>query len=359
MIDILYIIWNANPEIISGFPPRWYGLLFAGGFLIGSYIMRWIYKLDGRDPEEVERLTLYMVISTIVGARLGHCLFYDPVYYLSNPLKILYIWEGGLASHGAAISIILGMIIYSKKVNESFFWVMDRIVIVVCLAGAFIRTGNFMNSEILGLPTNNENGVVFVRTVNDILKYRFDGRVEEISFHKRNSEFSENGVPITIRLKYGSDVGLDQFSENNYYKSNVKSYLIGYEGIRNHIYHEPSQDLEYKIFKNGDTYYAEIYTIGIPRHPAQMYEAFYCLLLFISLLSLWYFRRGALKDGFIFSIFMIALWSLRILDEMLKENQVDWESDIPLNMGQWLSIPMIILGLIIFFKTYPRSKTTN
>ena len=86
MIEILYFIWNANPEIISGFPPRWYGLLFAGGFLIGSYIMRWIYKLDGRDPEEVERLTLYMVIATIIGARLGHCLFYDPIYYLSNPI---------------------------------------------------------------------------------------------------------------------------------------------------------------------------------------------------------------------------------------------------------------------------------
>ena len=108
-----YIIWNANPEIISGLPPRWYGLLFASGFLIGSYIMRWIYKLDGRDPEEVERLTLYMVIATIVGARVGHCLFYDPVYYLSNPLKILYIWEGGLASHGAAISIIILILIGS------------------------------------------------------------------------------------------------------------------------------------------------------------------------------------------------------------------------------------------------------
>ena len=88
MINLFYIIWNANPEIISGLPPRWYGLLFALGFLIGSYIMRWIYKLDGRDPEEVERLTLYMVIATIVGARLGHCLFYDPIYYLSNPIKI-------------------------------------------------------------------------------------------------------------------------------------------------------------------------------------------------------------------------------------------------------------------------------
>ena len=356
MMNLFYIIWNANPEIISGLPPRWYGLLFALGFLIGSYIMRWIYKLDGRDPEEVERLTLYMVVATIVGARVGHCLFYDPVYYLSNPLKILYIWEGGLASHGAAISIILGMVIYSRKVNEKFFWVMDRIVIVVCLAGAFIRTGNFMNSEILGLPTESGNGVVFTKSVNDILMFRFDGRVDEINFIKRSGEITENGVPITIRLKYGEGVGVDELSENNYYKSNVKSYLMGYEGIRNHIYEESDKELDYKLFKNGNTYYAEIYTIGIPRHPAQMYEALYCLLLFISLLSLWYFKRESLKDGFIFSIFMIVLWSLRIIDELFKENQVDWEADIPLNMGQWLSIPMIILGLIIFIKTYPLRK---
>ena len=248
------------------------------------------------------------------------------------------------------------MVIYSRKVNETFFWVMDRIVIVVCLAGAFIRTGNFMNSEILGLPTGSGNGVVFAKSVNDILKFRFDGRVEDITFHKRDGNITENGVPITIRLKYGEGVGVDENSENNYYKSNVKSYLMGYEGIRSHIYEEPNEELNYKIFKNGDVYYAEIYTIGIPRHPAQMYEALYCLLLFVTLISLWYFKRESLKDGFIFSIFMIVLWSLRIIDELFKENQVDWEADIPLNMGQWLSIPMIILGLIIFIKTFPSKK---
>ena len=357
MTYLLYFIWNANPEIISGLPPRWYGVLFASGFIVGSYIMRWMYKLDKRDPEEVERLTMYMVISTIIGARVGHCLFYDPVYYLSNPLKILFIWEGGLASHGAAIAIILGMVLYSRKVGEKFFWVMDRIVIVVCLAGAFIRTGNFMNSEILGLPTETNNGVIFAKSVNDILSYRFDGRVDEISFHPREDESNEKGVPITIRLKYVDGHIVDEEYENNYYKSNVKSFMLGYEGIRKHIYEEQGVDLDYKLFKNKNIYYAEIYTTGIPRHPAQMYEALYCLLLFISLLSLWYFKRQTLNDGFIFSIFMIVLWTLRIFDELLKENQVAWENDIPFNMGQWLSVPMILLGIYIFIKTFPNKKS--
>ena len=357
MTYLLYFIWNAGPEIISGLPPRWYGVLFASGFIVGSYIMRWMYKLDKRDPEEVERLTMYMVISTIVGARVGHCLFYDPVYYLSNPLKILYIWEGGLASHGAAIAIILGMVLYSRKVGEKFFWVMDRIVIVVCLAGAFIRTGNFMNSEILGLPTESRNGVVFAKSVNDILSYRFDGRVDQITFHPREGEVNENGVPITIRLKYVEDLVIDEEYENNYYKSNVKSFMLGYEGIRKHIYEEKGVDLNFKLFKNKNIHYAEIYTTGIPRHPAQMYEAIYCLLLFFSLLSLWYFKRQTLNDGFIFSIFMIVLWTLRIFDELLKENQVAWEDDIPFNMGQWLSVPMILLGIYIFIKTFPNKKS--
>jgi prolipoprotein diacylglyceryltransferase len=357
MTYLLYFIWNANPEIISGLPPRWYGVLFASGFIVGSYIMRWMYKLDKRDPEEVERLTMYMVISTIVGARIGHCLFYDPVYYLSNPLKILFIWEGGLASHGAAIAIILGMVLYSRKVGEKFFWVMDRIVIVVCLAGAFIRTGNFMNSEILGLPTETKNGVIFAKSVNDILSYRFDGRVDEISFHSREGEINDNGVPITIRLKYVDDLVVDEEYENNYYESNVKSFMLGYDGIKKHIYEEQGVDLDYKLFKNKNIYYAEIYTIGIPRHPAQMYEALYCFLLFVSLLSVWYFKRQTLNDGFIFSIFMIVLWTLRIFDELLKENQVAWEDDIPFNMGQWLSVPMIILGIYIFIKTFPNKKS--
>jgi hypothetical protein len=214
-----------------------------------------------------------------------------------------------------------------------------------------------MNSEILGLPTETKNGVIFAKSVNDILSYRFDGRVDEISFHSREGEINDNGVPITIRLKYVDDLVVDEEYENNYYESNVKSFMLGYDGIKKHIYEEQGVDLDYKLFKNKNIYYAEIYTIGIPRHPAQMYEALYCFLLFVSLLSVWYFKRQTLNDGFIFSIFMIVLWTLRIFDELLKENQVAWEDDIPFNMGQWLSVPMIILGIYIFIKTFPNKKS--
>ena len=111
------IHWNVDPEIvhIGFFSLRYYSLLFMLSFLIGIYIMRWIFKQEGKNPDDVDSLLIYMLLGTVIGARLGHCLFYDPVYYLSNPIRILKVWEGGLASHGAAIGILYAIYLYSKK----------------------------------------------------------------------------------------------------------------------------------------------------------------------------------------------------------------------------------------------------
>jgi len=141
--------WNVSPEIIQIGPIvlRWYSLMFMFAFLSGFYIMQWIYKKEGKKAERVDQLFVYMFLSTVIGARLGHCLFYDPAYYLSHPLDILMIWKGGLASHGAAIGILTGLYIYSKKNPDlKYLWVVDRIVIVVALSGFYIRMGNLLNS---------------------------------------------------------------------------------------------------------------------------------------------------------------------------------------------------------------------
>ena len=190
MTLLSFIIWSANPEIfpnISWIPVRWYGLLFAIAFIIGQQIYFYFYKQEGKPEKDVETLTIYIVIGTILGARLGHVLFYEPDRFLANPLEILKIWKGGLASHGAAAGIILCVLVYSnyliriglsefkikrkKREGQGFLYIMDRIVIVVALGGAFIRFGNFMNSEIIGKPTTSDNGVVFARDVIDRLKY--------------------------------------------------------------------------------------------------------------------------------------------------------------------------------------------
>lgn len=165
-MTLISIIWNPNPEIfqIGSFAVRWYGLFFALGFFFGYLIMQKFFNKEGVPVKLLDELTTYMIVGTIVGARLGHVFFYEPSWYLEHPVKILEVWEGGLASHGAAIGIILSLLLFSYFRKKPFLWVMDRIVIVTALAGFLIRMGNLMNSEIYGLPTNLPWGFEFVRS---------------------------------------------------------------------------------------------------------------------------------------------------------------------------------------------------
>ena len=172
-MELQIIPWNVNPEIfrIGNFAVRWYGLLFASGFVFGYYIMRRIFRNEGLSDATLDRLTVYMAVGTIVGARLGHCFFYEPEYYLARPLEILKVWHGGLASHGAAIGILLALWLFVRKEKKPFMWVIDRVVIVVALAGALIRLGNLMNSEIYGVETTLPWGFVFLRNGENAPKH--------------------------------------------------------------------------------------------------------------------------------------------------------------------------------------------
>jgi len=157
------LIWNADPVAISLGPLaiRWYGLLFAAAFFCGLQIMAAMYDREGRPRSDLDSLLAHVVVGTLVGARLGHCLIYDPSYYLSDPLAILRIWEGGLASHGGAAGILIAVGLYVRKHGPGFLWVLDRIAVPAALGGAFIRCGNFMNSEIVGIPATVPWAVVF------------------------------------------------------------------------------------------------------------------------------------------------------------------------------------------------------
>jgi prolipoprotein diacylglyceryl transferase len=163
-----YIVWDVHPEIFPGtwVPVRWYGLLFAGAFFFGYLIMLRIFKHEKLEQSLLDQLAIYMGVATIIGARLGHVLFYEPESYFRHPLEILEIWHGGLASHGAAVGILAGLYLFARKNKLTYYWVLDRIVIVVALAGFFIRTGNLMNSEIFGVPTNLPWAFVFVSSDN-------------------------------------------------------------------------------------------------------------------------------------------------------------------------------------------------
>ena len=160
------IKWNVSPDLFQLGPLtiRWYGLMFVIGGLLMSHYARRRFTNYGRDPLLVGSLTTHFIAGMTIGARLVHCLFYDPLYYLENPLKILMVWEGGLASHGGAIGIIIAVWIFLKKHPElSFFWLLDIIVGPAAFAGGLVRIGNFFNSEIYGEPTTLPWAVVFER----------------------------------------------------------------------------------------------------------------------------------------------------------------------------------------------------
>lgn len=256
MINLLnYIHWNVSPEIFNLGPLsiRWYGLLFASGFLIGYYIGEKMFKSEGVPQKWIDSLFFYIIIATIIGARLGHVFFYGWDYYSQNPGEIIKIWHGGLASHGGAIGIIIAMIIYSKNVTKrSILWTIDRIVVPTALVAAFIRTGNLMNSEIYGIQTSLPWGFIFER--------------------------------------------------------------------------------------KGET---------VPKHPTQIYEALAYLISFGFLMYLYWRTRSKYKQGLLTGVFFIMIFTARFFIEFIKEDQEAFEAGMALNMGQWLSIPFVLLGIFL------------
>lgn len=164
MLD--FITWNVRPEIIEGFHVRWYGLLFAGGFLMAYYVGQSMFKKEGVSQKTLDGLTVTAFIGVLLGARLGHCLFYEPGYYLTHPWEILMVWQGGLASHGAAIGIITAFYIFTRKHKMNWAYVLSRVAVTVPLAGAFIRLGNLTNSEIYGHQTDLPWGFLFPRSTD-------------------------------------------------------------------------------------------------------------------------------------------------------------------------------------------------
>ncbi|HEX5168443.1 MAG TPA: prolipoprotein diacylglyceryl transferase [Cyclobacteriaceae bacterium] len=264
---ITFITWNPNPDIyvIPGldWPIRWYGFMWAMGLIVSQQVMYYIFKAEAKPIKDVDTLTLYILIATLLGARLGHFLFYDPSVFITDPLEIILPPYSGLASHGAAAGILIGLFFFCRKLNYNYLWMVDRLVIVVCITGGFIRLGNLLNSEILGKPTN---------------------------------------VPWAF------------------------------------------------IFERVDT---------LPRHPAQLYEAIYCFLLFTLLFYIWKQKRDGVSNGFIFGVFLVVLWSLRFVDEFFKEVQEPFEQGLPLNMGQILSIPLVIAGIIILIRTRKKTVSEN
>ncbi len=260
------IDWSPDPELfnIFGISIRYYGLLFMSGIVFSIVLMGWMFKCEGIPAENLERLSVYGIIGILIGARLGHCLLYEPGYYLSRPMEMLlpiypkpgggyaFIGYQGLASHGGAAGLIIALYLYCRKTKDSMLKLLDLIGVAAPLAGSFIRLANLMNSEIIGKPTEVPWGFVFKRVD------------------------------------------------------------------------------------------------GVVRHPAQLYESLAYLAIFAVMLVLYIRKRERyIGSGVFLGMSLALIFAARFVIEFVKEHQADFESRLPLDMGQLLSIPFVIGGVVL------------
>lgn len=312
MIHYLSIIWNPSEGIgIGSFMLRYYSLMFVVAFGLGWVIMKKIYDREGESAEMLDKIFIYTFLATLIGARLGHVFFYDWDYFKNHPEEILLPFKfrpefeftgfTGLASHGAAIGIILAMVYYSKKIiHRPLLWVLDRVVIPVTSGGIFVRLGNFFNSEIIGNETTAD-------------------------------------LPTAVKFIRGED---------NLGKRAV-TQLTG----------EQDYNKAYDLIQH-DTRFADVLNAIPYRHPAQLYEAFGYVFVFAIIYYMYWKTDARKKHGLIFGVFLVLLWAVRFIVEFVKQSQGGFEGEHPILLtGQWLSIPFILAGFYLIFTAKNRTET--
>lgn len=328
---------------------RYYQVFFFLGFFLGYRWMKHVFIREEIDLKILDALLSTMVVATVLGARLGHVFFYDWGYYREHVAEIFMPWKGGLASHGAAIAIVLAMLWFGRKylkpIGKSPLWMLDRVVITVALAGSFIRLGNFTNSEIYGEPQNSAVETVFVRPITDYIERYFAQDVSAVDYVATGAYLVTDSLKLPeyqLRFTPTSTASLDQV------QSIVELYLeplVNRQNSDNRHLYIPSDQL---IQEKDGQFVLTAY--GIPRAPSQLYEALAYFIIY--LLLLWLFSRGsAIKEGQIFGAFLILIFGFRFLIEFLKANQKDFEAGMDLNMGQWLSIPLVVAGVYLWIRS--------
>ncbi|MBW1656518.1 prolipoprotein diacylglyceryl transferase [Flavobacterium quisquiliarum] len=301
MTHALNFVWNPSEGINLGFfMIRFYSLMFVIAFLLGWFLMKKIFERENESLEKLDSLFVWTVLATLIGARLGHVFFYDWEYFRNHLLEIFlpfrfepkFEFTGfqGLASHGAAISIIVAMYYYSKKIlKRPLLWILDRIVIPVASGAIFVRLGNFFNSEIIGNETTSSFGIRFLH---------------------------------------------DAFSKN---EAVQKTGIADPKEAYNAIATNPK--------------FASLLAEVPARHPAQLYEAFSYIFVFAILYFLYWKTNTRLKSGYLFGLFLVLLFVVRFIVEFVKQSQGGIEENLGyFSTGQWLSIPFIIIGLFFIIR---------
>lgn len=332
---------------------RFYSLLFAGGFVLGYFVMKKIFTREGLSEKQLDSLVTYAVIGTVVGARLGHVFFYQWDYYRLHPGEIIKVWEGGLASHGAAIALIIAMVVYAKKViHKSPLWILDRLVITVALAAVLIRVGNFFNSEIYGAIENSPFETVYVSPPLRYLESDFNKYIDAVDIESTGEQHATDSLTypiytLTIAL---SDNFPNRATAERFLTNQLPRYLRSMKKENTNILPH-TQDI--KWLSDGK---ASLSVLGVPRNPTQIYEALGYLLIFLILYNLYWRSTYGQRRGFLFGTFLTLLFGFRFFIEYFKEVQVSAEVGQVLNIGQKLSIPLVIAGLLFILLSLKRKK---
>lgn len=264
MVNFLAVTWDVNPVMVRifGIEVMWYGLCWVAAIAIGMWFFGDFIRRERLNPR-LESIFWWGALGTVIGARLGHCLFYDAWHYLTHPIELLYFRQGGMASHGAALGLLLGLWGFSRQTKLPLVWSLDRVMIPVAVGGAIVRFGNLINSEIYGHQTDLPWGFIFTRA--------------------------------------------------------------------------------------GET---------VAKHPTQIYEALCYLVTFAVLLWLYYKKdMGTRRPGVIFGVGLVGIFLSRFLLEFIKNPQVEAERDMLLNIGQLLSVPFIVAGVVMIVLPFTRYRT--
>lgn len=344
---IATILWDFPNHIpIAGFELRFYSLMFIISFVLGQYGMQYVFKKENVNPKLMDSLVYWMVGATIIGARLGHVFFYDWGYYKNHLGEILMVWKGGLASHGAAISIVLAMIWWSQRIAKKHpIWTLDRIVIVVALAGGFIRMGNWFNSEIYGAPANSSVETVFVEAGRASIERGYGENIRSLTFDKTGTVFTTDSLNYPVLEAQFRFIGLNENQTGEYVNNYLSRILNATSKDNANIL--PYPDATAKVYTDENGAFASINVLGVPRYPTQLFEAAAYWLIFVILAFLYLKTNAKNRRGFIFGAFLIGVFGFRFFVEYYKEIQVSFETSMSLNMGQWLSIPLVISGFYL------------
>lgn len=340
-----YIIWNVSPEIFSGFPVRWYGLFFGIGFFLSYMCAVKAFTREGFEQDKVDTSAFCIFIFLLIGLRLGHCCFYEPNVYLTpylHPLitrpdgtthidwyglsRIFRVWEGGLASHGGGIGLICAFLYLAHKFNRNFWWLASRVVLVLPITAFFVRMGNLMNSEIYGVATTLPWSFVFVR----------------------DAVVAANPDALSDALLQAGIVSQDAYASLHGF---LVSCLSHWDQVS---FMNLFEILEKYRFINEGQFNATVdafVSSGLltSNHPTQIYEALTYLLTGVILIAYYQLtiHKGEKVSSFmILGLAMLFIFVTRFLYEFIKNDQVDFEQGMFFNMGQLLSVPYIIAGIV-------------